>query len=204
MSEAQKRAIERQWKNAEQSKKMTDCRYFIVYAYRIFTQAPLYTYWKNLLAYIRRFRMITILFRILTLLFSILQTGTLVILSTALFLILLPAALLVMLGLLIAALADSVRANRKMRLALKGKKVYILFLQREKCRFLQANAKELAAQGNTVILISPYWISSNGFSKGRFYCTVRSEEKNLYLIRRYYFFSLRKKVLQKENCVFLY
>ena len=183
---------------------MTACRYFIVYAYRLFKQAPLYTYWKNLLDYIRRFRMIAILFRILTLLFSILQTGALVLLSTALFLILLPSALILTLVLLAAALVDSIRANRKMSIALKDKNVYILFLPREKCLFLQANAKDLAARGNAVILISPYWISSNGFSKGRFYCTVRNEEKNLYLIRRYYFFSLRKKILQKEKCVFLY
>ena len=204
MSDAHKNAVEKQWKASGRAKQMTECRHFVTYAYRLFTGGHFYSHWKNLLAYIRRFRMIAILFRILTILFGILQTGALVLLSTVLFLILLPAVLLLTLGLLIAALADSVRANRKMRLALNGKQVYILFLPREECRFLQANAKELAARGNAVILISPYWLSGMGFSKGSFYCTVRKEERDLYLIRRYYFFSLRKKVLQKNQCIFLY
>ncbi len=65
-------------------------------------------------------------------------------------------------------------------------------------------AKELAKEGNAAVLISPYWISPRGLRGKEFYFTIRMEEQNLYLIRRYYFFSLRKSVLREENTVIVY
>ena len=176
----------------------------MAYLYHIFTHAPLYLHWKRLLAYVRKFRTVAFIFRVIGILITVLETGALVIFTTVIFLILLPILAALMLGILITARIDSRRANRTMKAALEGKKTYLFFLPREASAFFFSNAQSLAAKGSAVILISPYWISAKGFQKGHFYFTVRQETKNIFLIRRYYFFSLRKRVLKEKNTVIVY
>ena len=186
------------------NEKLTAHKYFAVYLYRIFTNAPLYLQWKRLLSYVRKFRTVAFILRVIGILVTVLETGALVILTTVVFLVLLPITAALMLGILVTARIDSMRANQKMKAALAGKKTYLLFLSRDPSKFLFANAKSLAKDGNAVVLVSPYWISPKGICKGRFYFTVRKERENLYLIRRYYFFSLRKRVLREEDTVIVY
>ena len=186
------------------NEKLTANEHFTVYLYRIFTNAPLYLQWKRLLSYVRKFRTVTFILRVIGILITILETGALVILTTAIFLVLLPILTALMLGILIAAQMDARGANRSMKKALEGKRVYLFFLPRGNASFLCAWAKELAKEGTAAVLISPYWISPRGLGGKKFYFTIRTEEKNLYLIRRYYFFSLRKRVLREEDTVIVY
>ena len=69
--------------------------------------------------------------------------------------------------------------------------------------FLVQNARELATRG-TVLLISPYWLAARGIYPHGFYCTVRREAPQILLVRRYYFFSLRRHVLKNLDPVYLY
>ena len=53
----------------------------------------------------------------------------------------------------------------------------------------------MAADGVAVLVVSPYPLSSRGLGgKGGFF-TARREAEGLYLVRRHYFFMLRKRVL---------
>ena len=82
-----------------------------------------------------------------------------------------------------------------MRTILEGREVYVLFLTKHENPFLAQNAKSLAMQENcTVLIVSPYWISGRGLFAARFFCTVRKETENIYLVRRYYLFMLKRKV----------
>lgn len=189
---------------ASQHQKMTSHRFFLGYVYDLFTNAPIYTHWKNLLAYVRRFRTVAFLLRLLTLLIGIVETGALVLLSTALFLVILPILVALMLGILITARIESRRTNQALRKATQGKKAYVLFLPLQDAPLLTATAQELAASGGVVFAVSPYWISSKGLSDGRFYCTARREWENVHLVRRYYFFSLQKRVLSLTDVAYVY
>ena len=180
---------------------LTAHKSFAGYLCHLVTNAPLYLHWQRLLSYVRKFRMITFTLRVITIILTILETGALVILTTAVFLVILPILAALMLGILVTARIDSRRANQAMSKALEGKRVYLFFLPRGEASFLCAWARELAREGNAVVLISPYWISPTGISGRKFYFTVRKEETDLYLIRRYYFFSFRKHVLKKERAV---
>lgn len=198
-----KKARER-WEDCAAHPTLTAHRHFTAYLYHIFTHAPLYLHWKRLLAHVRRFRTVAFIFRVIGILITVLETGALVILTTVLFLILLPILSALMLGILITARVDSRRANQAMKTALEGKRTYLFFLPKDTSAFFFANAQSLAAKGAAVILISPYWISAKGFRKGHFYFTVRRESENIFLIRRYYFFSLRKNVLRGKDTVIVY
>ena len=184
--------------------KMTSHRFFLGYVYDLFTHTPIYTHWKNLLAYFRRFRTVTFILRTLTLLLSIVETGALVILSTAVFLVILPILAALMLGILITARIESKRTNQNLLRTTQSKRSYVLFLPLQSAPFFSATVKEFAANGDVVFLVSPYWISPKGVSKGRFYCTARKEAEGIYLVRRYYFFSLRKHVLSQTNAAYVY
>lgn len=179
--------------------------HFWRYAWCLVTQNSIYVYARRVIDWFRRFRLVAFLIRIFTLFFTLLQTGAAILLSTLLFLVALPLLLSLLLGILLTAFLESGRSNRLLLEATRDKQVYVLFPTKEPNVFFIANARSLATRENAcVIVVSPYWISSRGLSKGYFYCTSRKEEKNIYLIRRYYFFSLRKNVLEKRETAFLF
>ena len=203
---AEEHGIQQELARQLQRNRLLTCqRFFLSYAYRLFTKAPLYTHGKHLFLYIRRLRTIALILRILTLLFTVLQTGALVLLSAALFLVILPILAILMLTVLLGAWIGSGRANKRLSKELKGKKIYILFLTPQKNPFLEGNAKDLASRGDAVVVVSPYTISPKGLSGSKkLYFTAREEFPSVFLIRRYYFFSFRKHVAKKDGIAYLF
>lgn len=179
-------------------------RFFFGYLHSLITEAPLYVQVSRFLRYVRRFRTVALVVRLIGIAAAILQTGTLVLLGTALFLVLLPLGGALLLGLLLTALLESRRSNRLLQERLAGRQVTVLFLSPEQSPFFRANLRDLKARGQAILVVSPFLISSKGLAKGRFYCTLREEERDVFLIRKYYFFSLRKHVLSKARLTLLY
>ena len=178
---------------------------FLQHAWSSLREATLYTRIKRLVAYFRRVRLVAVILRIAGAILTLLEAGALVLLTTVLLLLLLPPLLLFSLAVLLTVLVEAPRKNRALLQSTEGKRIYVLFLPTHGGDFFKANARALAAQKNTaVIVVSPFWFSSRGLSHKRFYCTVRREYENVYLVRRYYFFSLKRHVLQQHNTAFLY
>lgn len=193
------------WRSAEGHRRMTAHRFFFGYLHSLITEAPLYVQVSRFLRYVRRFRTVALVVRLIGIAAAILQTGTLVLLATALFLVLLPLGGALLLGLLLTALLESRRSNRLLQERLAGRQVTVLFLSPEQSPFFRANLRDLKARGQAILVVSPFLISSKGLAaKGRFYCTLREEERDVFLIRKYYFFSLRKHVLSKARLTLLY
>ncbi len=188
-----------------QNRRLIRHRFFLGYAYDVFRHAKFYTVWKSLLAYFRRIRLVAIIIKILSIALTVLQTGTLVLLSTLLFLVLLPILVALMLGILITALIESRKSNRWMAQELTEKQIYILFLSKQENAFFQSNAVDLSQkEGNAVIVVSPYWISGAGLASNRFFCTVRTDGARIFLVRRYYFFMLKKHILNHEKLIYVF
>ena len=187
---------------------MADHRFFFGYLWGTWRRTPLWSYWQRWLTVFRRFRTVALVIRVLTFLFSLLQTGTLVILSTLIFLVILPLLAVLMLGILITAAIESRRSNRYLERTLTDRRVCVLFPSADPTPFFAQSARRLVAEGFAVIVVSPFWISARGIGhpkqKRTFYATLRREAPDLYLVRRYYFFSLRKHVLQKVDTAYLY
>ncbi len=178
---------------------------FLSYLWHSFRQNSIWMLWRRGLEWFRRFRLVAILLRTVAFVWGILQTGAMVIFSTLILLVALPLLVALMLGILLTAVLETRRSNRMLLEKTENKNVYVLFLPRERCDFFTANAYDLARnEGHTVIAISPYWISSRGLKKGYFYCTVRREAESLYLVRRFYFFALKRRVLSKRKTAYLY
>ena len=180
-------------------------RTFLAYAYDSLVHTSLWLQWKQLLAHLRRVRTVALILRILTFLFHVLQTGTLVLLATALFVIVIPIGSAIMLGILLTALIESRHTNRRLRAEIGDKRACILFFSpHTESTFLWHHAQDLAARGYAVFLISPYWIASHAPISNRYYVTARTLAPHVHLIRRYYFFSLRRHVLKNGDTLCIY
>lgn len=204
----EKDAAARVLANTAANRRMAEHRFFFAYFLDVWKATPLWVNYKRGLTIFRRIRIVTILFRVLTLLFTLLQTGTLVILSTVILLVLLPLVLVLMLAILITAAVESRRSNRYLAQALAAHRVCVLFPSDEARPFFVQYVNRLRAEGFAVIVVSPYLLSSRGIEgisqKCGFYSTLRCEAPSIYLVRRYYFFSLRRRVLCRMQTAYLY
>ena len=191
-------------KTAEKNRRMGEKRSFLTYAWLLIRGSTLYAHWTGFLTYLRRFRTVTLTLRIISFVFAILETGALVILSTVVFVILLPLALALLIGILVAVLIEGRRTNRMLGRVSEGKRVCILFLHGKEETFFLWNARDLSERGYIVLVLSPYFISRKGLGNRRFYCTASEVCDRVFLIRRYYFFSLRRRVLSQRKTIYVY
>lgn len=187
------------------NRRMSEERWLLRYLWQSLRQNSLWMLLRRWAEWFRRFRLVSLLLRLASLLWGILQTGAAVLLSTLLLLVALPLLLSWMLGILLTALLETKKSNRRLFAATEKKTVYVLFLSRTESRFFVANAYDLSKRKESVVIaVSPYWLSSRGLRKGYFYCTVRKEAEALYLVRPFYFFSLSRRVLAKRKTAYLY
>ncbi len=189
-----------------QTKKLYNCRYFRRYLWESLSASGIYRWWHRGFSYFRRFRAVALTVKIVSFVFTFFQTGTFVLLGTLLFLIFLPLLVLGMLGVTAAALVQSRRTDRIFTQILSSSTpTYILFLNElPPTPYATWNIRDLSARG-TVLLVSPYWLSPKGiFQKGGFYTAARQEEKNIFLLRKYYFFHLRRKIFEDKKTVYLF
>lgn len=189
---------------AERNRRMREKRSFLSYAWASVRGSTLYAHWTGFLTYLRRFRTVALVLRVTSFVFAILETGALVILSTVIFVILFPLALALLLGILLAVLIEGRRTNRMLARMTEGKRVCVLFLQRSEEAFLRWNACDLAKRGYVVLVLSPYFVWRKGLGNRRFFCTATEVCGRVFLVRRYYFFSLRKRVLDQRETVWVY
>lgn len=147
---------------------------------------------SHLIHYLRRVRAVQL---ILTVVAALGAVVTVAVVSAAV----LPFLLFGTATLAILAYARSRRMNRILSHALEGKALRIFIPPRGRSlkegSFFIRNARAIAQDGVVVLVVSPYPISNRGLGgKGGFF-TARKEAEGLYIVRRHYFFMLRKRVL---------
>ena len=158
--------------------------------------------WQRILSYFRRARAISFFFRAIGWILTILRTGTLLILTTVLFFILLPILLSAAVGFLLAAFLDMKKSLSKLQKAIGERRVWVFF---SVGRFGYASAAQVAKEKNRLCLIvSPHWIRARGNGSRKFYLNLREESENCYLVRRYFYIRLKKKLLRSDNLALIY
>jgi hypothetical protein len=158
--------------------------------------------WQSILAYFRRARAISFFFRAVGWILALLRTGTLLILTTVLFFILLPITAALVTGFLLAACSDMKKSLSRLQKAIGERPVWVFF---SVGAFGAESARTLAKSGERVCLIvSPRWISSAEHGSEKFYLNLRAEGENCYLVRRYFYIRLKKKLLRSDNLALIY
>ncbi len=148
---------------------------------------------STLLMYLRRLRVVQVVATI------VVAVGT-VVLVALVSATLLPFLFLGTAFLAIWAGVRSGRMNRILRAELTGCHLRVFFPPRgasfDRDSFFMRQARAMAAEkGVAVLIVSPYSLSRRGPGKKRFYFTARRDGDGLYIVRRPYFFFVRKRVL---------
>ncbi len=149
---------------------------------------------SQLLAYLRRLRLIQTVAGLVVVVLSL-------VLVTVVSAAALPFLIIGALVLALLALMRSKRQNHLLRQALDGKHLRILIPARgcdpfRENSFFLRQARAMAAEGGVAVLIvTPYALSVRGAGGHGAFFTARREGEDLYLVRRHYFFILRKRVL---------
>ena len=91
-------------------------------------------------------------------------------------------------------------ANQLLRRELRDGRIRILIPMRKQAlepnSFFLRNARAMAAEEKvTVIVVTPYVFSQRGAGRKGAFFTARKDADGLYMVRRHYFFTLRRKVL---------
>ncbi len=166
---------------------------FLRYAYESVMDSVPVRILAQLWAYLRRLRVVQFVLTLVPAVGAVILVSALS--AAALPFLVLGTGLLAILGTLRAK-----RRHREMQKALAGKHIRVLIPARKTAPFRHdffvGNAKDLARGKNVaVVIVSPYAFSTRGLSGRGAYFTARREDEDIYLVRRYYFFSLRHRVL---------
>lgn len=155
--------------------------------------------WQQLLTAVRRWRLLSAILRWSTIILTWLETSAVFLLAvTALMATGLP--LLVGAGvMLLVGLSQHHRCNETLSRTLSDRRIYVCVAARDALvegSYFHGMVRDLAARGDTaVIVVSPHFWRSHGHA----YVTMRRDGENLYLIRRHYFFSLRRRILRPNS-----
>ncbi len=153
---------------------------------------------SQLVLYLRRLRVVRMVVTI------VLAVGAVVLVSV-LSAAALPFLLVGTAVLFLLAWLQSRHMNDKLKEALAGRHIRVLVPERgvglirrgetERSFFIRQAVAMAAEEGVAVLVISPYLLSGRGLGgKGAFF-TARREETDVYLVRRHYYFILRRRVL---------
>lgn len=130
-------------------------------------------------------------------LWRIIDAGAALVVMVAVFAILLPVLLTAALATLIISLVSSRSANAKIKAELE-RDVTVFFAgdgQMQKNGFFAGTVREAAARG-TVIVVSPHFFDPRGLGGRGYYVCTRREEPGVWLVRRSYYYYLRRTLLE--------
>jgi hypothetical protein len=166
---------------------------FLRYLWDAVIDSSLITFMSKLLQYFRRIRALQIILSI------VLAAGALTAVA-ALSAAMLPFLLFGMGLLTITAALRSRHMNTRLRRVLTGKRIRILIPTGRKAlsknAFFIRNARSMAAEEDVaVVVVSPFLLSHKGFGGKGAYFTARTEGERLFIVRKPYFFFLRRRVL---------
>jgi hypothetical protein len=166
---------------------------YISYLYQSVKESGIGLFFRRVVRIWRRLRLV----RIIT---AVTAAVVATLLLSAVFLTLIP---FFMLFALVAFLAVCLRAkatNKKMAEVLSGKRVRVMIFSDAVAfrgdTFAEGCAKAMARESDTAVLvITPYFFSPRGLGGRGMFFTARREANDLYLVRKCYYFLLRRRVL---------
>ncbi len=172
-----------------------------MYCYTELRRLPLLGALRRGIKYFRRFRLIRTVFTVFSVVFALLGTGLAVLVLTVLSLVVLPLAVLFGFSAVFISTVFRRRALDELEPIVKGRRVSVLFPERARFEsgFFEQLCRRFANEGEVVIIVTPCFVSAAGFGARRPFVTYREEAEGLYLVRRYLFFALRKRLLESKT-----
>ena len=150
----------------------------------------------RILALFRRFRMITYISTFISYALALIGTGAFLLVFLSAALLFLAASSILSFTFLLLTSFDARSSSKLLQKELSGKTVYLLFADGSyplsKGSFFFGNALDLASREDSAVVIVTSAILTR---RGRF-LSLKRERENLFIIRKYYYFSFKKHVMR--------
>lgn len=177
---------------------------FFSYVIESLRSTSVYSRWDRFLIYYRRLRMISVSFRVATYIFAFIQTSAALILLFSIMVVALPAFFIIVFLIISAAIVENARNNHAIEKLINNRKTFVFLALSPSAfdinSFFRANITELSMRENTlIIVVSPFLLSSKGLYGARPYISAKTENHSVIIIRKNYFYSLKKKILRKHS-----
>ncbi len=157
--------------------------------------------YKRVLNYLRKYAFITTTIRIVSFLFIFVEAILLFVISTSAFIASILLTLIFSHILMLLSVFTRKKQNEKTKELLTDRDIIIFFPPKSRAfdenSYFKYFVSECAKKENsTVLVVSPFLLNSKGlFSKKKPYHSVRTDAQDILLVRRSYYFTLRKKVI---------
>lgn len=175
-------------------------RYFS-YIWEVIKRTSVFRLYTRLLRLFRRFNLIRITVGILAAVVLALQSGALFVLSASASVISIPFTFLVTYATFLFSTFRVKKDCRAHRVKMKGKKIYVFFPPKKGAlcenSYFCGMVTDFSRQENSFcVIVSPYFWNTRGLGgvKGKSYIASRSEGENLLIVRRHYYFTMKKRI----------
>lgn len=184
--------------DTEAPKNHADCYKAQNYFSFLFSRLRAKDFYDKAAKYFRNSLWITRIFRWGVLLYQYLQAGAFVLLYTAAFILIIPILLAVSaLTLVLTLLLRNRNAVRLLREA-KEEVVFLIVDQKDDFDGMALAAEAARHPEKSVLIVSPFFLSRRGVGEEtRMFVCYRKESENVYILRNYFFFYFRRRLLKK-------
>ena len=160
----------------------------------------LYRAWIKCLSLFRRFRLLTYIAAFISYALALVGTGALLLVYLSVAAVTITVSALALSVFLVIALYDIKRSNAYLSDKLCGKDVYIFFSSSSGAisqnSFFGQNALDISMYNDAcILLVTPSLFSRKGLYQQHFFLTLKKECDNIFIIRKYYYFSFKKRVI---------
>ncbi len=183
------------------SETMFSKKSYISFVWTHLMHSSFFDTYKRILNYVRKYALITTTLKIVSLLFVFVEAVLVIVISTSAFIATLLFTLLITQVLTMLSLLSSKKQTASNTARLMGKDVVIFFPPKERAfedgSYFKYLVNDYASKDNChVVVVTPYLFNSRGvFSCKKPYHSARPDTDSILLVRKNYYFSLRKKVI---------
>ena len=164
--------------------------------------ASLFRLYSQIVNTVKRFTFVTTTIQVVLFLLAIVKSGVIVLISTSAFIVSLPFIFL-MSGLgAILTFIGSKKATAQNTPIIKGKRVCAFFPAKKSVMrddgYFAGFVRSMASEPDTVcIIVTPGFFFSRGISESKcYFFTSRIDAQNIIIVRRHYYFKLKKKIIE--------
>ena len=154
----------------------------------------------------RKYSFFKITFSILSAIFIFIESSAVFVISASFFIVSIPITLFISNLTIIVSHFNTRKKIAQSRTALENKKITVFFPSKKSQlwgdTYQNGFIKDTAKNENSFcIIVSPYVFKTSGVTaeKSHVYYTSRAEYDNVLIVRRHYYFTLRKRVLSRLN-----
>jgi hypothetical protein len=179
-------------------------RYF-TYVLHLISSTSVFSIYKSILAFLRRYSFISMTLQILFAVLTVLQSSAIILIATSASFLALPFILICSYAVFFFAHFHRKRNDVNNRRLLAQKRIFVFFPPKKRAlspdSFFSGMVEEFSHQEDTIcIVVSPhFWRNRGLFGNKRIYRFSRTESEHILLVRRQYYFMLKKNVFNEAS-----